>query len=98
MPWSKIDRQAARSNLASEWLSGMSDSKEKWPMPKYRPGPPKHLHAIGVIANNYSEFEDRLFDIFTHHLDTHKVPRETFESFYFDMSERKRLDFLQVIF
>jgi hypothetical protein len=76
----------------------MSDSRDTWPQPKYNPGPAKHLHAIGVIANNYCDFEDRLFDIFIHHLDNHKVPKATYEPFYFEMSERKRLDFIQVIF
>jgi hypothetical protein len=42
----------------------MSSVEDTWPLPKYDNGPPKHVHAIGVIALAYATLQsamDRLF-------------------------------------
>lgn len=33
------------------------DPEDKWPMPEYITGPPKHVHALGVISLNFNLFE-----------------------------------------
>jgi hypothetical protein len=76
----------------------MTKSNKQWPEPKYRIAQKEHLHAIGVLVLNYNAFESALFDIFVHHLDRHDVPQRLAKKLYFEMQERKRLDFVKVIF
>jgi hypothetical protein len=35
----------------------MSEPEDKWPLPDYITGPPKHVHALGVISLNFNIFE-----------------------------------------
>ena len=42
----------------------MSSTEDTWPLPVDNTGPPKHVHAIGVIALTYARLQatmDRLF-------------------------------------
>lgn len=61
-------------------------------------GPPMHIHAMGVISLRYAEFEERVFSLFMHHFDARKIPRDAIELFYFELPERKRLNFLKITF
>lgn len=76
----------------------MDEPQDTWPLPLYNPGAVKQLHALGVIANNYCEFEDRLIALAFHHLDIRKIERKTSEAFFFELTESKRLDFTKMIF
>jgi hypothetical protein len=71
----------------------MSSSEDTWPAPDYQNGPPKHVHAIGVIALTYSTLQsamDRLF------LD--RANSKWAEKYYYLLSEEKRSDAIRDIF
>jgi hypothetical protein len=72
----------------------MTDSNIPWPS-AYNVGPRDHLHALGVISNNYNEFESELFMLFSHHL---QIPQSVYELFYFSTTECKRLEFIKETF
>jgi hypothetical protein len=76
----------------------MVDAEDSWPLPEYDPGPQKHLHALGVISTNYNAFETQLFELFAHHLDARKVPRKITDAVYFQASETKRLENINLVF
>ena len=82
----------------SSWSGdfGMANSKKEWP--EYSIGQKEHLHAISVLAFNFNEFEAELFEIFVHHLDLHNVPRGTPVKMYYEMTGRRQLDFIKLVF
>jgi hypothetical protein len=73
----------------------MAKSKKDWP--EYSTGAPELLHALAVLLSNYNEFEDALFQLFAYHLERNDAPRLAAKNYY-EMSERKRLDFIKIIF
>jgi hypothetical protein len=80
---------------------GMVDNPGTWPSPSYRTGPPAHLHALGVVASEYNNFEDRLFDLYQHHLKKRKIskPMQAIASqLYFKTSEDKRPELIEHVF
>jgi hypothetical protein len=40
-------------------------SDDNWPMPSFDAGDPKHLHAVGVIAVTFVQFERSVDVVFT---------------------------------
>jgi hypothetical protein len=76
----------------------MSDPEDNWPLPNYSAGPPKHLHAFGVISTVYNAFEEGMFLLYRHHLDLFKVPYELSEFFYLSLNDNQRLVAIQKVF
>jgi len=76
----------------------MSDTDDKWPLPDYNPGPPKHLHAIGVISMNYNAYERAIYSLYTFHLYRKDVPAQIIEHYFFNLSERLQLDAIRQVF
>ena len=71
----------------------MSSIEDTWPAPDYDNGPPKHVHAIGVIALTYSMLQsamDRLF--------LNRANSKWAEKYYYLLSEEKRSDAIKDIF
>jgi hypothetical protein len=71
----------------------MSSIEDTWPLPDYDNGPPKHVHAIGVIALAYATLQsamDRLF------LD--RAKSEWAEKYYYLLNEEQRSDAIKEIF
>jgi hypothetical protein len=42
-------------------------SNDNWPMPGFDAGGSKHLHAVGVIAVTFVQFERSVQTLFLHH-------------------------------
>ena len=71
----------------------MSSTEDTWPAPRYGPWPPKHVHAIGVIALTYATLQatmDRLF--------LTKAQSEWAEKYYYLLSEDNRSGAIKKIF
>lgn len=76
----------------------MSDTEsDPWPT-KYNVGPPKHLHALGVISACYNGFEDSLLDLYRHHLVKAKLPEELIDLTYFNLDEARRPKAIRAVF
>jgi hypothetical protein len=71
--------------------------QDDWPT-DYYVGPPKHLHAAGVLSTAFNSFEDRLFSLYRHHLDLLKVPYAHSEFVYLHLPEHERLNAIKSIF
>jgi hypothetical protein len=76
----------------------MSDSADNWPLPDYNPGPPKHLHALGVISIAFNSFEASMFGLYRHHLDLNKVPYEFTDFIHVSLNDHLRLNLLKIVF
>jgi hypothetical protein len=76
----------------------MPVSQDEWPTFDFYAGPPKHLHAVGVLASCYNSFERILFDLYLHHLDRKKFPRALTEQFYLAVDEQRRVKMLRDVF
>jgi hypothetical protein len=71
----------------------MSSIGDTWPLPDYDNGPPKHVHAIGVIALAYATLQsamDRLF--------LNRAKSEWAEKYYYLLNEEKRSDAIKEVF
>jgi hypothetical protein len=73
--------------------SGDPAVEDTWPAPAYDNGPPKHVHAIGVIALTYATFQSAMDDLFLS-----KAKSEWAEKYYYGLSEEKRSDAIKDIF
>jgi len=72
---------------------------DKWPnYSTFNPGPPKHLHAVGVIASCYNSFERILFDLYLHHLNRNKVPKQLSAQFFLSRDQSRRLTLINEVF
>jgi hypothetical protein len=76
----------------------MSDSADNWPLPNYNPGPPKHLHALGVISIAFNSFEASMFGLYRHHLDLNKVPYEFADFIHVSLNDQLRLKLIKIVF
>ena len=76
----------------------MSDSDDNWPSPAYYVGPPKHLHAFGVLSAAYNAFDDGMFRLCMHHLEFLKLPHNLAEFFYLSLNEHQRLEAIEKVF
>src|ERR1700693_4831297 len=77
---------------------GMSDPEDTWPKPEYNPGPPKHLHALGVISLCYNSFEAGLARLYNYHLKRRGLPDELTRIYYFGLDEQRRLRAINSVF
>jgi hypothetical protein len=82
---------------SSDWIGIMAESQVKWPT-TYNVGPHNHLHALGVISNNYNEFNSGLYALFVTQLVAQKLPRKLIDLFYFSVNENRRLEYLKQVF
>lgn len=71
----------------------MSSTEDTWPAPVYDSGPPKHVHAIGVIALTYATLQDSMDRLFLT-----KAQSEWAEKYYYLLSEDNRSDAVKKIF
>jgi hypothetical protein len=76
----------------------MSESLDNWPQFTFYPGPPKCVHAIGVISSCYNSFERILFKIYMHHLSRKKFPQKLCELYYLSLAEDHRLQAIKFAF
>jgi hypothetical protein len=75
----------------------MSDTEDKWPR-NYNPGPPKHLHALGVIAITLANFQAAMDSLYLSKAAEVGLPPELSTLYYFALNDEKRLAALKVIF
>jgi hypothetical protein len=67
-------------------------SDDKWPLPKFDAGDPKHAHAVGVIAGTFVQFERSIESMFLHHpAQDHAIPYDALARDLFALSEGKRI-------
>jgi hypothetical protein len=71
----------------------MSSTEDTWPLPVYDNGPPKHVHAIGVIALTYARLQDTMDQLFLT-----KAQSEWAEKYYYLLSEDNRSGAIRDIF
>jgi hypothetical protein len=71
----------------------MSSVEDTWPLPKYDNGPPKHVHAIGVIALAYATLQSAM-----DHLFLNRARSEWAEKYYYLLNEEKRSDAIKEVF
>jgi hypothetical protein len=76
----------------------MSESEDTWPLPKYDPGSPKHLHALGVIAVTFASFERSLDTLYANKAREQKMPKELINLYYFSLNEEKRIEAIRSVF
>jgi hypothetical protein len=67
--------------------------EDTWPLPVYDNGPPKHVHAIGVIALTYATLQSAM-----DHLFLNRARSEWAEKYYYGLSEDKRSEAIKDIF
>lgn len=67
-----------------------------WPL--YPTGSPKHMQALGVVSVNYNLFEQGLFGFFGLLVERIGVPDFEAGSFYGQLSNARRVEFLQLYF
>ena len=75
---------------------GMTDSKDNWP--EYNPGNRKHIHAIGILANSYNEFESGLLVLYRHHLKRIGLPDDLVDMNYLNLPEERRPRAIKAVF
>lgn len=75
----------------------MTNTDDNWPT-QYSAGPKRPLHAVGVIASVYNDFDAGLFNIYAHHLKRKKVPEKISSRLYFQTSEDQRTDLIKFVF
>jgi hypothetical protein len=66
-------------------------SHDNWPMPGFDAGDPKHLHAVGVIAVTFVQFERSVESLFLHHPANSAVPFDLLDRYFFALSEDQRV-------
>ncbi len=76
----------------------MSDPDDVWPSPHYNPGPEKHLHALGVIAITFANFQAGMDALYVQRASKENLPPEIVTIYYFSLSEDKRLVALKALF
>jgi len=60
-------------------------------MPKFDAGDPKHLHAVGVIAVTFAQFERSIEGLFLHHPANSSVPLDLIHRYLFALAEDQRI-------
>lgn len=61
-----------------------------WPT-SYNPGPPEHLHALGVISMNIGSFENTLDALYFESTKLNGLPLAALQYHYYRLDEEKRL-------
>jgi hypothetical protein len=77
---------------------GMADSEDTWPLPDYNPGSRLHLHALGVIAVQFAQFERTLEALYSSGARREKMPEALIDLYYFSLNEEKRIEAIRALF
>jgi len=64
---------------------------DNWPMPEFDAGDPKHLHAVGVIAVTFVQFERSVESMYLHHPAHSAVPIDLLIRYFLALSEEQRV-------
>jgi hypothetical protein len=83
-------RAADRAAEAKVWMSSIEDT---WPLPVYDPGPPKHVHAIGVIALTYTTLQACMDCLFLN-----RAGSQWAEKYYYVLTEERRSEAIKELF
>jgi hypothetical protein len=67
--------------------------EDTWPRPDYDNGPPKHVHAIGVIALTYATLQGAMGRLFLN-----RAQSKWAEKYYYLLSEEKRSEAIKALF
>jgi hypothetical protein len=76
----------------------MAESEDTWPMPKYNPGQPKHLHALGVIALQFAQFERSVESLYHAEAWRKKIPDDLIDLYFYSLNEEKRIEAIRLIY
>jgi hypothetical protein len=76
----------------------MAESEDTWPSPHYNPGSSKHVHALGVISVCYCAFERGVDGLFELPLIKQNPPKKLIDTYYFGLSEEKRISAIRDVF
>jgi hypothetical protein len=76
----------------------MAESEDTWPMPKYNPGQPKHLHALGVIAVQFAQLERSVESLYHAEAWRKKLPDELIDLYFYSLNEEKRIEAIRIIY
>jgi hypothetical protein len=68
----------------------MSELEDTWPMPRYRTAHDKQMHAIGVITQNFHQFEYGFFRLFGHHFEKLGTPANMVWTIYNRLQDNQR--------
>ena len=68
----------------------MTKFNTHWPS-SYNPGPPEHLHALGVVSMNIGSFEDTLDSMYFEATGLQAIPLAALVCRYYRQDEEKRL-------
>jgi hypothetical protein len=75
----------------------MADPDDNWPQ-NYDPGSHLQLHALGVIAITYANFQASVDALFLDRAAKENMPAELARRYYFTLSEDKRIEAIKWIF
>jgi hypothetical protein len=75
----------------TEIEEGRTMSNDNWPMPVFDAGDSQHLHAVGVIAVTFVQFERSVESLFLHHPANSAVPFDLLDRYFFALSEDQRV-------
>jgi hypothetical protein len=76
----------------------MSDPEDRWPLPRYNSGDHFHLHALGVIALQFAQFEASVDALYLTRTSHKKWPGELVRLYYFELNEEKRVEAVKSFF
>jgi hypothetical protein len=76
----------------------MAESEDMWPMPKYNPGQPKHLHALGVIALQFAQLERSVDSLYHAEARRKKMPDDLIDLYFYSLNEEKRIEAIRLIY
>lgn len=68
----------------------IEEDADKWPLPVFNPGDTKALHAVGVIALTFVQFERGVESLFLHHPAQHDVSMDLLHRDFYALNEKKR--------
>jgi hypothetical protein len=69
----------------------MTKEVDRWPLPKFDAGDARHLHAVGVIAVTFAQFERGIESLFLHHPAQLDVQTDLIQRYYFALNEEQRI-------
>jgi hypothetical protein len=75
----------------------MSDPEDSWPLPRYNSGPHYHVHALGVIALQFAQFEATVDILYLNCAERQKLSGDLVRLYYFTLNEEKRIDAIKSI-
>ena len=76
----------------------MTDPEDIWPLPQFNAGAHYHLHALGVIAVTYAQFQRSIDYLYAFHPRQMKLPDALIDLYYLGLSEEKRIQAVREVF